>query len=222
MSRCPLSQETINSFVDGEMTAAERERVFALAAVHGEVDREIAEVQRTKALLRHAYEAGAPARAATTPGRGRRWVAAAAVLVLGIGVGWGTAQWHAAVSPAPAVVAQVPAAGVVIQVSDGDPAKWRLAVEQALTVLEAGGRERNDVIVVANGPGLAMLRRASPVGPSIAASLGRGVRFVACGNTMQRENVGGSDLLPGVTVAAAGAALEILTLQRAGYAYIRI
>ena len=79
-----------------------------------------------------------------------------------------------------------------------------------------------DVIVIAYGPGLDMLRGESAVRSGLVASLAQGIRLVACGNTMNREHVGARDLLPGVTIAGAGAILEILALQRAGYAYIRI
>lgn len=112
--------------------------------------------------------------------------------------------------------------GVVIQVADRDPARWRLALEQARMVAEAAQDPRLDVIVIAYGPELDMLRSESAVRDGLVASLAQGIRLVACGNTMNREHVRAGDLLPGVTIAGAGATLEILALQRAGYAYIRI
>jgi intracellular sulfur oxidation DsrE/DsrF family protein len=111
---------------------------------------------------------------------------------------------------------------VVIQVADADPAKWRLALDQATEVAEYAEGRVFDVVVIAYGPGLGMLRSASPVRTAIERSQQKGVRFVACGNTMETERVRAAQLLPGVMVASAGATLEILALQKAGYAYVRI
>jgi intracellular sulfur oxidation DsrE/DsrF family protein len=118
--------------------------------------------------------------------------------------------------------ASTPMPGVVLQVADSDPAKWQLAIDQATAILDPEAPRSFDVVVVAHGPGLGMLRSGSPVSAAVHESLARGIRFVACGNTMERGNVAAHELLPGVTVARSGASLEILALERAGYAYVRI
>lgn len=227
MTTNPVSEERLNAFVDGEADRGEADRVFAASGTDPALDRDIGELRKMKALVRHAYEkVPAPPRAAAS-GRGRHGGAAvaAAVFVLGLGLGWAVSQWHGAsrgASPPPPSAALPSLPGVVIQVADRDPAKWQLALEEARIVAEAAQGRRLDVMVIAYGPGLDMLRSESAVRDGLVASLAQGIRLVACGNTMNREHVGARDLLPGVTIAGGGATLEILARQRAGYAYIRI
>lgn len=225
MTTDPVSDERLNAFVDGEADRGEADRVFAASGADPELDRDIGELRKMKALVRHAYgKVPPPPRAASGRGRHGR-LAAAAVFMLGLGLGWAGSQWHGAsrdASPTAPYAALLAQPGVVIQVADRDPAKWRLALEQARIVAEAAQGRRLDVMVIAYGPGLDMLRNESAVRDGLVASLAQGIRLVACGNTMNHEHVGARDLLPGVTIAGAGATLEILARQRAGYAYIRI
>src|SRR5258708_6294896 len=52
---------------------------------------------------------------------------------------------------------------VIFQVSDNDPAKWNLALNNAKNVLVDLGKENVQIEIVAYGPGLAMLKAESPV-----------------------------------------------------------
>jgi intracellular sulfur oxidation DsrE/DsrF family protein len=219
----------LNAFVDGEADSTEREEVFAAIAADSAVEQRVCEIRRAKSLLRHAYEDVAPpARRAPSASRTRQ-VAAGAVFALGIATGWMLSAWHGAQpgkGPSPvqaASAASKPMPGVVIQVADADAAKWRLALDQAKAVLDPEWNHGAfDVVIVAYGPGLGMLREGSPVRAAVDASQRQGIRFVACGNTMDNFHVATRELLPGVGVARAGASLEILALERAGYAYVRI
>ena len=219
----------LNAFVDGEADSAEREEVFAAVEADAAIEQRLCEIRRVKSLMRHAYEdVAAPAPRARRAVSARS-VAAGALFALGIATGWMLAAWNGGelqIAPLPAQGARPDAKampGVVIQVADGDPAKWRLAIEQAKAVLDPEwNRGGFDVVVVAYGPGLGMLRQGSAVRAAVHESLGDGVRFVACGNTMENFHVAARELLPGVTIARAGATFEILALERAGYAYVRI
>ena len=217
----------LHAFVDGESDRMEREEVFASMAADAGLEQRLCEIRRVKSLVRHAYQDVAPAAPLAKPAGMARRTTAGALFALGIATGWMLAAWNGvqtqtAASPAPRLDSKaVP--GVVIQVADGDPAKWRLAIDQAKAVLDPEWNHKAfDVVVVAYGPGLGMLRHGSVVREAVHDSLGRGVRFVACGNTMENFHVAAADLLPGVTVARAGATFEILALERAGYAYVRI
>lgn len=219
----------LNAFVDGEADSAEREEVFAAIAADPGVEQRLCEIRRVKSLMRHAYEDVAAPAPRARPAVSARRIAAGALFALGIGTGWMLAAWNGTGPKATPVAVQgtrpeskaMP--GVVIQVADGDPTKWRLAIDQAKAVLDPEwNRGAFDVVIVAYGPGLGMLREGSPVRSAVRESLGHGIRFVACGNTMENFHVAESELLPGVTVARAGATLEILALERAGYAYVRI
>jgi intracellular sulfur oxidation DsrE/DsrF family protein len=222
--------EALNAFVDGEAGAEEREEVFAGAAADPALERRLCELRRMKALVRHAYEeVEAPARR-PKPVLSARRVAALALFALGVATGWALSTWQRtepvslagaytiATSPAPA---RVP--GLVIQVADLDPAKWQLAIDQASAVIDPQwNREPLDVVIVAYGPGLGMLRKGSSAGDAVDRAIAHGIRFVACGNTMQNDHVADADLLLSTTRARAGATAEILALERAGYAYVRI
>jgi intracellular sulfur oxidation DsrE/DsrF family protein len=105
-------------------------------------------------------------------------------------------------------------------VSDNDPAKWNLALNNAKNVQKDLGTDKSQVEIVAYGPGLNMLKAESEVANRIQDAMKDGVKVVACGNTMRGMKVNKEDLVPGVEVVKAGV-LEIGEKQRAGWTYIR-
>lgn len=109
---------------------------------------------------------------------------------------------------------------VIIQVSDADPKKWALALNNATNVQEDLGRENVEVEIVAYGPGLGMLKLESEVGERVKSALGEGVKVVACENTMRKQKLSQDDMLPDLGYAKAGV-VELMTKQAEGYAYIR-
>jgi intracellular sulfur oxidation DsrE/DsrF family protein len=123
---------------------------------------------------------------------------------------------------APALAgAQSPARqAVVIQVSDNDPAKWNLALNNARNVQVDLGMDNVDVEVVAYGPGLAMLRSDSAVAQRIASASAQGVGVIACENTMKNTKVDRSQILGGVKFVDAGV-VHIMKRQREGWGYVR-
>ena len=109
---------------------------------------------------------------------------------------------------------------VVFQVSDNDPAKWGLALNNAHNVQADLGEDTVDMEIVAYGPGIAMLKGGSPVAPRIAAALKSGVKVVACENTMKGQKLTYADMLPDIGYVPAGV-VELMQKQQQGYAYIR-
>jgi intracellular sulfur oxidation DsrE/DsrF family protein len=217
-------EHSVHAFVDGEVDAAERERIFAAASADSRLRGEIDEVRHLKALVRHAYADAKPARRVPRASLARTGSIALA-FVLGLSLGYLGAHREAGVSPLRTVHAVDPgthAAGAVIQVAEGDPAKWRLAIEQAITVARQTPDSPYEVVLIAYGPGLGMLKADSPVRDELRGAREQGIELVACGQTMQRDHVEARELLPGVDVAKEGAALAILELQQRGFAYIRI
>ncbi|SRR6266581_501734 len=126
----------------------------------------------------------------------------------------------------PAAAAEPPGAAkpathrVVFQVSDGDPAKWNLVLNNLANIEKLVGRENLVAEIVAFGPGIAMLRFDSPVAERVRQALGSGARVVACENTMAAQKLTRDDMLPGLGYAPAGV-VEIIERQQQGYAYIR-
>lgn len=109
---------------------------------------------------------------------------------------------------------------IVMQVSDGDAARWNLALNNMQNVQAELGRDNVEAEIVAYGPGIGMLKMDSSVGPRIDAALKNGVRVVACENTMDKQKLTKADMLPSIGYVRAGV-VELIEKQREGYAYIR-
>jgi len=115
---------------------------------------------------------------------------------------------------------------LAIQVSDNDPQKMNIALNNAQNVqkhYEASG-DSVEVEIVAYGPGLQMYTMNSPVKDRIdALSLDESYTFAACGNTLAKmEKKAGKKvaLLDGSTMVSSGV-VRLMELQSQGYAYVR-
>jgi uncharacterized protein len=140
----------------------------------------------------------------------------------------------AATVTAPAVLAQADGAGsagpfvraatasnrIVIQVSDADPAKWNLALNNARNLQTDLGTSNVDIEIVAYGPGIGMLKMDSPVASRIDDARATGVKVVACENTMRGQKLAKSDMLNGIGYVQAGV-VEIMQKQQQGWSYLR-
>lgn len=109
---------------------------------------------------------------------------------------------------------------VVFQVSDNDPAKWNLALNNARNVQADLGKDKVQIEIVAYGPGLNMLRAESKVAARLAEALDNDVALLACENTMTNTKVTKADMYGGVSFVLAGVT-HIMKRQREGWAYIR-
>ena len=109
---------------------------------------------------------------------------------------------------------------VVFQVSDADPAKWNLTLNNIRNVQQDLGAGKVEVEVVAYGPGIGMLKLESPVAQRVADALGQGVKVVACENTLTAQKLGRADMLPNIAYVPAGV-VELMRKQQQGWAYIR-
>jgi uncharacterized protein len=138
----------------------------------------------------------------------RTALAAAALAALAIAAGPAPAQ-----SPAPANK-------VVMQVSDNDPAKWNLALNNAKNLQTDLGAGNVAIEIVAYGPGIAMLKADSVVGNRVGEALGAGVQVVACENTMRNQKLAKDDMLGGIGYVSAGV-VELMQRQQQGWAYLR-
>jgi len=109
---------------------------------------------------------------------------------------------------------------VVIQVSDGDQAKWNLALNNARNIQADLGATNVDIEIVAYGPGIGMLKLDSPVANRVDEANAAGVKVMACENTMKGQKLARSDMLGSVGYVSAGV-VEIMQRQQQGWAYIR-
>src|SRR3970282_1050299 len=88
---------------------------------------------------------------------------------------------------------------VVFQVSDNDPAKWNLALNNAQNVQSDLGKDKVDGEIVAYGPGLNMLKADSKVAARLAQALDQSVGLMACENTMRNTKTTKADMYSGIS-----------------------
>ena len=109
---------------------------------------------------------------------------------------------------------------VVMQVSDNDPAKWNLALNNARNLQADLGAKNVEIEIVAYGPGISMLKSDSVVGNRIGEALSSGVRVEACENTMRGQKLAKADMLTRIGYVPAGV-VEVMRRQQQGWAYLR-
>jgi intracellular sulfur oxidation DsrE/DsrF family protein len=134
-----------------------------------------------------------------------RWVVVAAITLAGV---------------ANAQQAASPQNRIVVQVSDADPAKWNLALNNARNLQSDLGAANVEIELVAYGPGIGMLKSESIVGNRVTDALGAGVKIVACENTMHAQKLVKADMLDRIGYVGAGV-VEIMQRQQQGWAYLR-
>jgi intracellular sulfur oxidation DsrE/DsrF family protein len=108
----------------------------------------------------------------------------------------------------------------VFQVSDADPMKWNLTMNNVNNALKDLGESGAELEVVVYGPGIGMLKADSPVGERIAQARKLGVKVVACENTMHGMQLTPAQMLPTIGYVPSGV-VELMKKQGEGYAYIR-
>lgn len=109
---------------------------------------------------------------------------------------------------------------MVIQVSDGNPATWNLALNNAKNVQNDMGKDNVELEIVAYGPGIGMLKADSEVTNRVSEAVDAGVQVVACENTMRGQKLTKADMNTKIGYVQAGV-VEILKRQKQGYAYLR-
>ena len=109
---------------------------------------------------------------------------------------------------------------VVFQVSDAEPAKWNLTLNNVKNLQADLGAKNVEIEIVAYGPGIGMLKADSVVGTRVDEALGAGVKVLACENTMRGQKLTKPDMLTGVGYVSAGV-VEIVQRQQQGWAYLR-
>jgi uncharacterized protein len=107
---------------------------------------------------------------------------------------------------------------VVFQVNEDDSRKWNTILANIGNVQEELGRV--DITVVAIGAGLGMLKADALTANGVQDAMSAGVRFVACGNSMQSMHLGKDDMIDGIAYTRAGY-VELMRLQQQGWSYLR-
>lgn len=111
-------------------------------------------------------------------------------------------------------------ARVVVQVSDADPARWNLALNNARNLQDDLGAANVVVEIVAYGPGIGMLKLDALSNSRVSEAIKDGVQVAACENTMRNQKLERADMHPNVSYVPAGV-VEIIRRQQEGWAYLR-
>ena len=111
-------------------------------------------------------------------------------------------------------------ARVVVQVSEADPARWSLVLNNVKNLQDDLGAGNVEIEVVAYGPGIGMLKLDAVSNSRVSDAIKAGVQIAACENTMRNQKLARADMHPNVSYVPAGVT-EIVQRQRDGWAYLR-
>jgi uncharacterized protein len=110
---------------------------------------------------------------------------------------------------------------LLFQVSDNDPARWNLVLNNAKNAQDdVGGAQNVDIEIVAYGPGIYMVKADSPVGSRIDDAVKSGIKVVGCENTMKAFKLDKAEMRSTIGYVPA-AVTEIMKKQEEGWPYIR-
>jgi intracellular sulfur oxidation DsrE/DsrF family protein len=113
---------------------------------------------------------------------------------------------------------------VVLQISDNDPTKQTLVLNVANNLVKAyGGPDQVEVEIVAFGPGLRLMFDDNGNKGRISGLTANGVRFAACGNTMNKmtSQLGREPKLNSQATVVPAGVVRIIELIDQGYTLIK-
>jgi intracellular sulfur oxidation DsrE/DsrF family protein len=110
---------------------------------------------------------------------------------------------------------------VVVHINFAESGRHGQGLKNIENVLREVGDKGAVVEVVCHGGGIGLVESArSDHAAQVSGLIGRGVKFVACRNTMKQKSIKPEDLIPGVETVGSGA-VEVIRKQQEGYAYFR-
>lgn len=208
-----FNEHQLNSFIDHELDAEEREQIFAEAEQTPEIDKEICEHRKLKELVRHAYDSvPAPQKMITASPKPhqmshRRFYTAASVLfAVSFLVGsllthnfWPTNTVNVKVNdPQSFEFAEYTQDinKIILHLESNDPALMEAALNRA-EYLVANSSGDNPVLVelVTNDKGLDLLRSdLSPFAQRISDLSNQDVVFIACARKIDNLRKSGTEV----------------------------
>ena len=110
----------------------------------------------------------------------------------------------------------------VFHVDQNDEQVFNLAVNNVINLLNAIPEQEYDLIVLLNGPAVALMTREAVVSflERIQGLVAQGVRFQVCDNALRRFEVSRKSLIPECQIIPAGI-VGLIDLQNRGFAYIK-
>ncbi len=243
-----LSEETLNAFIDGQLSTTERSQVLTALQGDRKLRARVCELRALQDQVRNAYiDPPCPTQrqsvdTAQNAGVSRiGWthaLAAGVILMLGAGAGWISGvsymtpriihEPHGDLSFQAARVdgTRIDDRNVIVHVNSADPAHLAHALDTAETVLAGKNGGKRSVMILANDGGIDLLRTdKSPYSKRIEELLAKypNVTLVACRNGVEklRQNSVAVSLLPGARIGES-AVDEIVSHLSKGWLYIKV
>ena len=116
--------------------------------------------------------------------------------------------------------AAAPKNRALFAVTDNDPARWNMILNNIQNLRDGVGGEPVEVELVAYGPGIILLKSDSPLKQRIAELVKSGVKVNACQNTMNVMKLTAPEMLTEIGYVPSGV-VEVMRKQQQGWAYIR-
>ena len=247
-----FSDELLNSFVDNELTTAEKSRVYVRINQDEALNRRVCELRKTRDLVQMAYKDLPPppsVRPLTRTGwKVRHGVAAGLVFALGVLFSWlqfGPAthtigsdlrQEASATGSKPDMHSSAPLANIAVanemkilfHLNSGNPARIKDVLDEAESLLKLYQEQKQParVEIVTNGQGLnLLLANGSPYPERISRMQKQyqNLTFAACQNTMERfSGLGIQTDLLPGVIIIDSAVAQIIRLQQEGWVYIQV
>jgi len=241
-----ISDELINSFVDGQLSAEEKSQLLEAANADPALGAQICDTQRLKAMVSHAYQRTPPSSRRHAEGTGaflkhRSAIAAGLMLAAGALSGWFAHNWWDPAGlenasrevhyfqPSQLATKWTGQQKVVLHIGSADPRKLKAGLDHTEYLLDTyrqAGRSVQMELVVSGG-GLDLLRAdVSPYAERIRSmkqAYGN-LTFIACNQTLERLRKEGVEvrLLPEASLVQSSALEEVISRLREGWTYVSI
>lgn len=109
---------------------------------------------------------------------------------------------------------------VVFHVTTDDPKYWNQSLNNMNQLQKVLGKDNVEIELVVNGFGIGMLKMESVVGNRIDEAVAKGIKVVACEETMRGHKLTKDDMLKSIGYVPGGV-IEVIQKQKAGYAYLK-
>lgn len=242
MSHDRLSDECLNAFVDNQLDAEEKSRIYRMMNSDEALNRETCELRKLKDLVRHAYSQPPASRNDSTPIKRIKTAcagiaAALALLVVGGAGGWMAhtqltppSQNLALLNGQQTIAPQSDVKRVMLHISTNDHQRVMAALDDAEELLSTyqgkAGITKVQLEIVVNAEGInLLLANQSQYENRIHQLVSHydNVSFLACARTLEKLRLKGREtsLVPDAAVIP-GALERIVTRLQEGWVYIKV
>lgn len=240
--RMPITDETLNAFVDQQLTPGEMDEVFEAIKHDPDLARRSCEIRQLKSMVKLAYDGVEPSRPVQRS-KARAWSmqAMAAMLLLGLGglLGWTLRPMGGSILPAALaqkgefMQASHPQAAAgnrfILHLDSDKPERMAAVLDYADQILDNARKEGvpAELEIVANNYGLSLLREGynDPFQQRIDALAAKhaNLKFIACGQAVARiEREGKKVTLIEEAQMVPSVIGEVVSKMKEGWTYIRV